>query len=64
MPAGSFYLANILSAVVWVPALVLSGDLLLEMLRQTDVDWMVLVLVAVILALTVLLFWRRRGKRQ
>ena len=30
MPTRRFYLANILSAVVWVPALVLSGDLLLR----------------------------------
>ena len=44
MPTGRFYLANILSAVVWVPALVLSGDLLLQMLRRTAADRMVLVL--------------------
>jgi membrane protein DedA with SNARE-associated domain len=64
MPAGSFYLANILSAVVWVPALVLSGDLLLEMFRQAELDRMVLVFGAVILALTVAIFWvRRRAPR-
>ena len=53
MPTGRFYLANILSAVVWVPALVLSGDLLLQMLGQTAADRMVLVFGAAILALTV-----------
>jgi membrane protein DedA with SNARE-associated domain len=62
MPTRRFYLANILSAVVWVPALVLSGDLLLEMLRQTAVDQMLLVLGAVILAFTVAIFWVRRRK--
>jgi membrane protein DedA with SNARE-associated domain len=59
MPTGSFYLANILSAVIWVPALVLSGDLLVEMLRQTALDRTVLVLGAVTLALTVAIFWVR-----
>ena len=62
MPTQRFYLANILSAVVWVPALVLSGDLLLEMLRQSAVDPMVLVFGAVILAFTVAIFWVRRRK--
>jgi membrane protein DedA with SNARE-associated domain len=63
MPPGYFYLANILSAVVWVPALVLSGDLLLDLLRQTAVDWRVLVLGAVVLASTVAACWVRRRKR-
>jgi membrane protein DedA with SNARE-associated domain len=62
MPTRRFYLANILSAVVWVPALVLSGDLLLEMLRQTAVDQMLLVLGAVILVFTVAIFWVRHRK--
>ena len=62
MPTRRFYLANILSAVVWVPALVLSGDLLLEMLRQTAVDQMLLVLGTVILVFTVAIFWVRHRK--
>jgi membrane protein DedA with SNARE-associated domain len=62
MPTRRFYLANVLSAVVWVPALVLSGDLLLEMLRQTAADRMLLVFGAVILAFTVATFWVRRRK--
>ena len=62
MPTRRFYLANILSAVVWVPALVLSGDLLLEMLRQTAVDRMLLVFGAVILVFTVAIFWVRHRK--
>jgi membrane protein DedA with SNARE-associated domain len=62
MPTRRFYLANVLSAVVWVPALVLSGDLLLEMLRQTAADRMLLVFGAVILAVTVAIFWVRRRK--
>jgi membrane protein DedA with SNARE-associated domain len=64
MPTGRFYLANILSAVVWVPALVLSGDLLLEMLRQTAEYRMVLVLSAAILALMVAIFWVRSRKSE
>ena len=59
MPTGSFYLAHILSAVIWVPALVLSGDLLVEMPRQTALDRTVLVLGVVTLALTVAIFWVR-----
>ena len=62
MPTRRFYLANILSAVVWVPALVLSGDLLLEMPRQTAVDQMLLVLGTVILVFTVAIFWVRHRK--
>jgi membrane protein DedA with SNARE-associated domain len=62
MPAASFYLANVLSALVWVPALVLSGDLLLALLRQSAVDWRVLVLGAVVLASTVAVCWVRRRK--
>ena len=62
MPTGRFYLANILSAVVWVPALVLSGDLLLQMLRQTGADRMVLVFGAAILALTVAILRVRSRK--
>jgi membrane protein DedA with SNARE-associated domain len=62
MPTGRFYLANILSAVVWVPALVLSGDLLLRMLGQTAADSMVLVFGAAILAVAIALFLVRRRK--
>jgi membrane protein DedA with SNARE-associated domain len=62
MPTRRFYLANIVSAVVWVPALVLSGDLLLEMFRQTAVDQMLLVLGAVTLVFTVAIFWVRHRK--
>ena len=62
MPTGRFYLANILSAVVWVPALVLSGDLLLQMLGQTAADRMVLVFGAAILALTVAILRVRSRK--
>ena len=64
MSTRRFYLANILSAVVWVPALVLSGDLLLEMLRQTAEYRMVLVLSAAILALMVAIFWVRSRKSE
>jgi LPXTG-motif cell wall-anchored protein len=45
-----------------VPALVLSGDLLLRLLGQTAADGTVLVLGAVVLALMVALFWVRRRK--
>ena len=62
MPTGRFCLANILSAVVWVPALVLSGDLLLQMLRQTGAERMVLVFGAAILALTVAILRVRSRK--
>ena len=62
MPTGRFYLANILSAVVWVPALVLSGDLLLQMLGQTAADRMVLAFGAAILALTVAILRVRSRK--
>jgi len=60
MPAGSFYLANILSAVVWVPALVLSGDLLPKMFQQIELDPLALIFGAVVLAFTVAIFWVRR----
>jgi len=33
MPTGHFYIANILSAVIWAPALILSGQLITLLLR-------------------------------
>lgn len=33
MPAGLFYVANILSALIWAPALILSGQLITLLLR-------------------------------
>ena len=57
MPTWRFYVANILSAVIWAPALVLSGSLLAQMLNQENFDVSVALVVA---AVAVVLYWVRR----
>jgi membrane protein DedA with SNARE-associated domain len=60
MPPGRFYLANVLSAVIWAPALVYFGDLLTRSLGHENLATKLL-FVTVIAALAVLLFaWMRR----
>ena len=57
MPTWRFYLANVLSAMIWAPALVLSGGLLAQILNQENFDISVALIVA---ALAMVLYWVRR----
>jgi membrane protein DedA with SNARE-associated domain len=61
MPTSRFYLVNILSAVVWAPALVLSGALLAGSLSGTEnVATKILFIALIAAAMTALGYWARR----
>ena len=61
MPTRRFYIANVLSAIIWAPVLIFSGDLLAHSLGPenlaTKILW-ITILIAV-LALLAPLVWRR-----
>ena len=64
MPAGFFYIANILSAVIWAPALIFSGQLITlitqSLLRSGTGDVMLVALVAAALVILAALYLLRR----
>ena len=57
MPPSRFYTANVLSAVAWAPALVLSGDLLTRWLGQENLSMKIFSITLVAAALTALASW-------
>ena len=57
MPPSGFFTANVLSAVVWAPALVLSGDLLIRWLGQENLATKIFSITLVAAALTLLASW-------
>jgi membrane protein DedA with SNARE-associated domain len=61
MPSLRFYIANVLSAIVWVPVLVLSGDLVTQVLSDSeDLTTKILSITIVAAVVSVLAFWIRR----
>jgi undecaprenyl-diphosphatase len=60
MPPSRFYAANVLSALVWAPALVFSGDLLARFLGPENLATRIFYVTLVAAALTVLAPWIRR----
>ena len=61
MPSLRFYIANVLSAIVWVPILVLSGDLVTQVLSDSeDLTTKILSITIVAAVVSVLAFWIRR----
>jgi membrane protein DedA with SNARE-associated domain len=60
MPPLRFYVANILSAVVWAPALVLFGDLLTGAPGQGNLATKIGYIALIATAVTVLVVWVRR----
>ena len=60
MPPLRFYTANVLSAVVWAPALVLFGDLLTRSLGQEDLATKIFFTTIVAAVVTALGVWIRR----
>jgi len=60
MPAWRFYVANILSAMIWAPALVLSGDLLARVLEQENFATKVFCVALVVAAVAAVVYWVRR----
>ena len=60
MPAWRFYAANILSAVIWAPALVLFGDLLIRSLGQEDLATKIFFITIIAAVVTALGVWIRQ----
>jgi membrane protein DedA with SNARE-associated domain len=61
MPPSRFYAANVLSALVWAPALVLCGDLLTRSLfDQANLAMKLFYITLIAAGVTALAFWIRR----
>ncbi|MDE2630315.1 MAG: phosphoesterase, partial [Alphaproteobacteria bacterium] len=61
MPTAAFYAANILSAVVWAPALLLSGFLLSSAAANGwDIEDKLFVVMLALAVAVALVFWTRR----
>jgi membrane protein DedA with SNARE-associated domain len=61
MPAPLFYVANILSALVWAPALIISGELIERSLMSSGhADTAMLIIAAAGLIAAVIIYWARR----
>jgi len=60
MQVARFYAANVLSAIVWAPALVLSGDLLARSLGPENLATKILCVTIAAAALAMLAPWLRR----
>jgi len=60
MPHLRFYVANVLSALVWAPTLVLLGDKLVQVLGPESLATKILYIVVVVAALAVFATWLRR----
>jgi membrane protein DedA with SNARE-associated domain len=60
MPRLRFYAANVLSALVWAPALVLFGDQLIRLLGKEGLAMKILYIVIVAAAVALLAAWLRR----
>jgi membrane protein DedA with SNARE-associated domain len=60
MPPWRFYLANILSAVVWAPALVYSGDLLARSLGRENFATKIFYIALITAVVAFLASWMRR----
>ena len=61
MPTRRFYVANVLSAIIWAPVLIFSGDLLAHSLGAESLATKILLITVVIVALALLgpCAWRR-----
>jgi membrane protein DedA with SNARE-associated domain len=60
MPPLRFYTANVLSALVWAPALVLFGDQLIQLLGQERLATKILYVVVAAAGVALLLAWLQR----
>ncbi len=60
MPSLRFYVANILSALIWAPALVLFGDQLAQLLGQESLATKILCIALVAAAVIIIAAWVRR----
>jgi len=60
MPTRRFYIANVLSATIWAPALVFSGDLLAHALGPENMAVKLVYVAAIAAVIAVLAPWVRR----
>lgn len=60
LPPMRFYTANVLSALIWAPALVLFGDQLAQLLGQENLETKILYVALAAAAVTVFAAWMRR----
>jgi membrane protein DedA with SNARE-associated domain len=60
MPTHRFYIANVLSAMIWAPALVFSGDLLAHALGPENMAVKLIYVAAIAAVISVLAPWIRR----
>jgi membrane protein DedA with SNARE-associated domain len=60
MPPLRFYVANVLSALIWAPTLVLFGDQLIQLLGPENLATRILVIALFVAAMAVLTAWVRR----
>jgi len=60
MPSFRFYMANILSAVIWAPTLVLVGDRLARLLDRENLATKIVAISLLALALGILAAWIKR----
>jgi membrane protein DedA with SNARE-associated domain len=64
MPVAFFYVANILSAVIWAPVLILSGALIARsLLSGGNAETAILALAAAGLVVVAIVYWARRRFR-
>jgi membrane protein DedA with SNARE-associated domain len=61
MPTRRFYIANVLSAIIWAPVLIFAGDLLAHSLGPENLATKILLITVLIAALALLApsVWRR-----
>jgi membrane protein DedA with SNARE-associated domain len=60
MPTPRFYIANVLSAMIWAPTLVFSGDLLAHALGPENLTVKIIYVAAIAAAIALLAPWVRR----
>ena len=65
MPTALFYVANIVSAVVWAPVLLLSGALIARsVVSSNHADAALLAIAAAAMAMVAIVYWARRRMRE
>ena len=64
MPPLLFYIANVLSAIIWAPALIVSGALIAHSLwRSSDAEKAMFGIAAAVLVVIAILYWARQRFR-
>src|SRR5207302_1401481 len=65
MPTALFYVANVASAIVWAPALLLSGALIARsVVSSNHTDAALLAIAGAATAVVAIVYWARRRTRE